>query len=609
MGNIINDVYLNLDSRTEKFEIDKNGVKWLDLKFDAEGHHFFSRTSSLGGSAISFAVLNRMGLLATISGSNLKMSEDGLISDTPAESFRYILLSDGQVSYFVPSEPKVSTFVSPTEPVDYIYIDRSARLDLKTIKELNVYLDLSKDTKLILYVYDAKKQNLNELIPRANLIFYENNENNPNFKKIPELENPESKNIIFISENRLTYKDVVEPLSPKRIDVLTHLSFYSIVSSTTLGCFILGYSVEDSLKMARLNAENSRLDSTLSLETLKSLFENPNPEENIEFIAANLVLRPKGILAADESGGSIKKKFEQLNIEDTYNNRRDYRNIFFTTPDLEKYVNGVILFDETARQFADNGQTFVNFLISRRVIPGIKVDQGLEPFENSPETYTKGLDGLNERLKEYHNLGLRFAKWRSAFEIKLNASGETLTPSAKAIEKNCHDLAEYAFECQSAGLVPIVEPEVVYDGYYPIEKNAEITGKILDQLFKSLAEKKVNLKACVLKVNMVLAGKNYETQSTPEEVGRETAKVLKEHIPEELAGVVFLSGGQTPEQATENLAEVLKNGPFPYPVTFSFARALQDPALYAWVGNNENAEKARQAFLDRLIANSKAIQP
>ncbi|MBO7132097.1 fructose-bisphosphate aldolase class I [Candidatus Saccharibacteria bacterium] len=359
--------------------------------------------------------------------------------------------------------------------------------------------------------------------------------------------------------------------------------------------------------MARANVENSKLDSVLSLSNLKEIATNLKPDNNLELIAANLLLSKKGILAADESGGSIKKKFAKLDIPDTYENRRDYRNIFFTTEDLEKHVNGVILFDETARQFADNGQNFVEYLTSKRIIPGIKVDQGLEPFPDSVETYTKGLDGLPERLQEYFDMGLRFAKWRAAFEIRLSESGEILTPTDHAIDKNCRILAEYAKDCQTAGIVPIVEPEVVYDGYYRIEQSAEVTGKILDRLFEALKDHNVNFKACILKVNMVLAGKQYETQSTPEEVGRETAKTLKEHVPDTLAGVVFLSGGQTVEQATDNLAEVEKNGPFPWPVTFSFARALQDPALYAWAGDNNNADAARAAFKARLEANTNVL--
>ncbi|MBQ3436542.1 fructose-bisphosphate aldolase class I, partial [Candidatus Saccharibacteria bacterium] len=301
-------------------------------------------------------------------------------------------------------------------------------------------------------------------------------------------------------------------------------------------------------------------------------------------------------------------KFEQLDIPDTYENRRDYRNIFFTTPDLEKYVNGVILFDETARQFADNGQNFVDFLIGRRIIPGIKVDQGLEKFPNSLETWTKGLDGLDSRLQEYYQMGLRFAKWRSAFEIRLDENGQLITPSDEAITKNCQDLAEYAKKCQFAGIVPIVEPEVVYDGNYSIDDCASTTAKILDTLFESLSDSEVNLRACLLKCNMVLAGKKFSTPSTPAEVGAKTTEILKAHVPESLAGVVFLSGGQTVEQATNNLAEIIKSGPFPWPVTFSFARALQDPALFTWRGDKANQKVAQDAFLDRLIANTDALK-
>ena len=204
-------------------------------------------------------------------------------------------------------------------------------------------------------------------------------------------------------------------------------------------------------------------------------------------------------------------------------------------------------------------------------------------------------------------MGLRFAKWRSAFEIRLDEQGDIITPTTTAIETNCQILADYAHACQKAGIVPIVEPEVVYDGYYTIEQNAETTAKILDCLFDKLVKANVNLRACILKVNMVLAGKQMETQSTPSEIGKMTAETLKNHVPADLAGVVFLSGGQTPEQATDNLAEIIKNGPYEWPVTFSFARALQDPALFAWAGDNKNTEKARQAFLDRLIANASAL--
>ncbi len=606
VGNVIKDVYLNLDSRTENFETDKNNTKWLNLSFNAENHHFFSRISNLSGAAISLETLQKMGLSTSILNYNLQMEDNDLTSHSTVETYRYILLTDGRPCYFTPTNFKITPFNPPAEPVDYIYVDPSANLDFKATKRINAYLDISQNTKLILYLRDFSNQDMSSLISRASLIFYEKNHTN-NF--VPtQLENIDKNKLIIISKNSITYQNVSEKITSDRIDTLTPLSSYSIGAATILGAFILGRSVEDSLKMAITNIENSKLNSVLSLPKLMEISEDKNQTDNLELIAKTLVLNPKGILAADESGGSIHKKFEQLNIDDTYDNRRDYRNIFFTTPDLEKYINGVILFDETARQISDDGRDFVQYLTSKYIIPGIKVDQGLEKFNDSLETYTKGLDNLSERLKEYYLMGLRFAKWRAAFEIRLNNHGRILFPTTKAIEKNCEILAEYAKKCQSAGLVPIVEPEVIYDGYYDIKKSAEITSKVLDTLFKKLSELNVNLRACILKVNMVIASKNYEHQSTPEEVGRETAKVLKEHVSEELAGVVFLSGGQTPEQATENLREIVKNGPFPWPVTFSFARALQDPALYAWAGDNNNVEKARQAFLDRLIANSEALK-
>ena len=606
VGNILKDVYLNLDSRTEEFEVDQNDVKWLNIGFNASEHHFFSRNCSLGGAAVSLEVLQKLGIKSSISNSKLDFSkETNNIDDS--STHRYILISDGQVSYLSPSKFKNTTFSAPSETIDYLFIDRSAELDTKTTNEIIAYLELSKNTKLVLYIKDFKNGNLNKLLTRANLIFYENNGNLSEESYAPEFAEIKPEKIVKISETKLSYLDINENISIERVDMLTHLSAYSIAAATILGNFILGASVEESLKLAKLNIENSRLDTVLSLDKLKSLSENSDQNSDLKLIAANLLLKPKGILAADESGGSIKKKFEQLDIEDTPENRRDYRNILLSVPDLGKYVNGVILFDETTHQTADNGQNFVDFLTSQRIIPGIKVDQGLEKFPNSIETYTKGLDGLAKRLEEYYNLGLRFAKWRATFELIINKSGQIITPTDKAINENCKILAEYAKTCQSAGLVPIVEPEIVYDGYYPIEKNAEATAKVLDTLFKNLKEFKVDLSSCILKVNMILAGKNYETTSTPEEVGKNTAILLKEHVPETLAGVVFLSGGQTPKQATNNLAEIIKNGPFPWPITFSFARALQDPALYAWAGNNNNAEKAKSAFLERLIENQMAL--
>ena len=608
VGNILKDVYLNIDSRTERLETDRHNIKWLDLSFNASQHHFYNRNSSLGGATVSLEVLHNLGLEATVSGSNIHFTEDGPSSNEPIEIHRYILLTEDKPCYFVPTSYRITHFTPPAEAYDYLYIDRSAELNQTAVNRINAYLDISTKTKLILYLRTLTNPHLNRLIPRASLLFLEDT-NQPSLESIIPTNIAESNKLIRISDHHLSCLNIAEPISVERIDMLTHLSTYSIASATILGSFILGNSIEDSLRFARANVEHAKLNSSLNLDQLQSLAAASPTPNNLELIADTLVLYPKGILAADESGGSIHKKFAQLNIPDTYDNRRDYRNIFFTTNGLANYVNGVILFDETARQLADNGQNFVEYLISKRIIPGIKVDQGLAPLHpDSPETITKGLDNLDSRLAEYYQMGLRFAKWRAAFELRINQNNDILTPTDDAINQNCQALAEYAKACQQAGLVPIVEPEVVYDGYYNIRQSAEVTGKILRALFSALNEQNVNLKACILKVNMILAGKQYDIQSTPSEVGEATAEILKANVPSELAGIVFLSGGQIVEQATDNLAAIIQHGPFPWPITFSFARALQDPALYAWRGDNTNADSAREAFLARLIANTEALK-
>lgn len=606
VGSVLKDVYLNIDPNAEHMETDKNGTPWLDVGFDASEHHFFSRNSSLGGAAVSLEVLAKMGPECSIAGSDVRLGDDGIESSLLPEIYRYILVAGEKISYLTPVRHKVSEFEAPAGLVDFVYVDRSANLDGKVAAKISEYLDASK-AGLILYMQNLDNVHLNKLLPRANLVFLEKNRGESELTQALASAGIPETNVVWLSETEICCQGAVEKIALRRVDMATHLSTYSVAAATIIGGFALGHTVTETLALARANVEHARLDSSLDLASMQELALERSAGSNLELIAASLVLPGKGILAADESGGSIKKKFAQLDIPDTYDNRRDYRNLFFTTPDIEKYLTGVILFDETAHQRADNGQTYVDYLTARQIIPGIKVDQGLGELDETEETYTKGLTGLADRLKVYYNEGLRFTKWRSAFEIRLSDNGEVITPTAGAIERNCADLAEYARICQEAGLVPIVEPEVVYDGYYPLAASAAITGQVLDVLFARLRDAGVNLRACLLKVNMILAGKKYSQPSTPTEVGRVTAEVLKAHVPAELAGVVFLSGGQTPEQATDNLAAIMHEGPFPWPVTFSFARALQGPALYAWAGDNKKTSQAQDAFMARLVANAKAI--
>ncbi len=319
-------------------------------------------------------------------------------------------------------------------------------------------------------------------------------------------------------------------------------------------------------------------------------------------IARVLMTPAKGILAADGANG-LRKNFEAIKIADSAENRRNYRSIFITTDDLEAYTSGIILHDETAHQATDDGQSFVDYLLQRGVMPGVKVDQGLEDLPNFPgEKVTLGLDTLKTRFAEYAGMGLTFAKWRAAFEI----TGAGM-PSDAAIAANVQALTRYALDAQEAGLVPIVEPELVYDGKYPLEVAQTATSRILYALFSELNLFKIDLAGTILKVNMVMAGKQHQVQSTPEEVAKATSVVLREHVPEALAGVVFLSGGQTPEQATANLQAITNLGPYPWPVTFSFERALQGPAFDVWQGKRANFAAAQQAFMERLEANALAL--
>ena len=614
VGNVLKDVYLNLDSRTEDFEQDKTGKAWLDFSFDASEHHYFSRTSSFGGAAISLEVLQKMGLNASIADTSFHFDESGPVIGGPTGTYRYILTSDNGVSYMVPSVEEKTAFTTPTEEVDYLYIDRSACLTPAVIDKITAYLDYYKKTKLVLYLKDFTVKNLSGLIRYAGLIFLEENSdtawNNEYRAKV--LGDFPKEKIIRVSEKRLGYMDFNENIAVSRIDRLTHLSAYSIISATVLGGFILGKTVEYALKMARINVENATLDSTLSLEELENIATSTS-ENNLELIAATLMTPGKGILAADESADSIHKRFEAFSIADTAESRHDYRTILLSTPGIERFLSGVILFDETARDTIDGTQTVPEYLISRGIVPGIKVDKGLVSITDIPEaspdeTLTSGLDDLPERLREYYQMGLRFSKWRAAFEIRLDRNGAIVTPTMAAIRENCRILAEYAILSQSAGLVPVVEPEVVYDGDYPIEQCAKVTSRVLDELFKALNRHGVNLKACILKCNMVIAGKKAEFGSTPDDVARATIRILRSYVPLDLAGIVFLSGGQTPGQATENLAAIMARQPFAWDVTFSFARALQEPVLEAWRGNNENIREAQGAFLERLTENCRALE-
>jgi fructose-bisphosphate aldolase class I len=324
--------------------------------------------------------------------------------------------------------------------------------------------------------------------------------------------------------------------------------------------------------------------------------------EALKATAQAMVAPGKGILAADESGGTIKKRFDTIDVESTEENRRAYRDLLFTTGGIDQYISGVILFDETIRQSSADGTPFPKLLQQRGIIPGIKVDTGAKQLAlaEKGETVTEGLDGLRERLAEYHGLGARFAKWRATYTIS-----DTL-PSQLAYDVNAHALARYAALCQEAGIVPIVEPEVLMEGDHSIERSFVVTSAALEALYAQLFEQRVHLEGTVLKPNMVLSGYDSKQQADDAAIAHFTLACFRRCVPAAVPGIVFLSGGQSDEQATARLNEMNKLGQHPWELSFSYGRALQAPTLKEWKGKASNVGAAQAALAHRAKMNSAA---
>jgi len=323
--------------------------------------------------------------------------------------------------------------------------------------------------------------------------------------------------------------------------------------------------------------------------------------QSLSDTANALVVDGKGILAADESSPTIKKRFDSIGVESTEENRRDYRSMLFTTPEAGRYISGVILFDETIRQSAADGTPLVEILESAGIIPGIKVDAGAKPLAGFPgEKVTEGLDGLRDRCAEYVDLGARFTKWRAVYSI-----GED-GPSAACLTANAHALARYAAIAQEAGLVPIVEPEVLMDGDHDIDDCELVTEEVLRSVFAELAGQEVELEGMLLKPNMVLSGADCPEQAGVDEVAQRTVQTLKRTVPAAVPGIVFLSGGQSDEVATQHLNAMNKLGEAPWKLSFSYGRALQAAPLKAWGGSAANLAAGQNAFLERAKANGAA---
>jgi fructose-bisphosphate aldolase, class I len=325
---------------------------------------------------------------------------------------------------------------------------------------------------------------------------------------------------------------------------------------------------------------------------------------DLESIAATLVANGKGILAADESVATLTRRFDPLGIPSTEQSRRAYREMLFTTSGAAEFISGAILYDETIRQKSSGGTPLAEVLMSNGIVPGIKVDTGAEPLAGSPEeTVTEGLDGLRDRLLEYHGMGARFAKWRAVIRIT-----PTL-PSPACVSANAHALARYAALCQEQRLVPIVEPEVLMNGAHTIERCEEVTGMVLHAVFHALFEQGVSLGSMLLKPSMVIAGQDCSRQAAVQEVATATLRCLRRHVPAAVPGTVFLSGGQKDRLATAHLNAINRlPGAKPWKLSFSYGRALQDAAMEAWHGRDENLKAGQQAFSHRARCNGAATR-
>ena len=325
-------------------------------------------------------------------------------------------------------------------------------------------------------------------------------------------------------------------------------------------------------------------------------------------VAEAMVAPGRGILAADESTGTIKKRFDALGVESTADSRRDYREMLFRTKEaMSKYISGVILYDETIRQNAKDGTPLLKLIEKAGSLPGIKVDKGTKPLPNCPgEVVTEGLDGLRERLAEYRTLGAKFAKWRAVIDIGQGNGQLHEMPSYTAVAANTHALARYAALCQDEGIVPIVEPEVLMDGDHDIDRCVEVTTWVLKETFQQLFYNRVALEGMVLKPNMAVPGKKSGKQASVAEVADKTLRVLKECVPAAVPGIAFLSGGQSDEDATAHLDAMNKMGPLPWHVSFSYGRALQAAPQKTWSGKSENTAAAQRAFTHRAMMNGLA---
>lgn len=605
IGNVLKDVYIKLDDRSNDFETDEHDIDWLNLGFNGEAHKFYHRTSVYGGAAVSLAVLQRLGLQTDILGSRTEI-QDGEISwlDQP-DDYRYIFCHKDKIAYFVPSSRKITSWTTPSSNPDWILIDRSTTASTQLVDELKNFLKFSPTTKLAVHAEKHTTPAGQRLQEMADVLFLEDEP--PIHPEIPivdkvEPTQPNKQLVCHISPHKIVFSNAEESWSLDKTDMMTHLTVYSTIVATILGVISVGGSPEDAVLWARINAEQATIAGSLSTKKLREYAEKEKTKrQNIYYTAQLLMGQKKGLLAMDESDRKLTERLVRNGIKGTTSSRQAYRELILTTPDIEKYLNAIILSYTSAKQKIHR-QSVTDYITARGIIPGLKVDCGLAELPETGEPYTIGAENLFERLRTAYTEGFRFAKWRAEFRI---AKDE---PSFISVEKNTDLLAGFAKECQLVGILPIIETDIISDGSYTIETCAATTDRILTSLFEKLEQRHVDLAGCILKTNMVTSGKDSEHPAQPEAIGMATAAIFRHAIPRYLAGVLLLSGGQEAKVATQNFTAICQNAPFPWPVSFAFGRALQDPAMKIWKGDKNNIRAAQAALKRHLEANTDALR-
>lgn len=598
IGNVLKDVYLKLDERQNNFEQDERGIDWLDLSFNGAEHRFFRRTSVYGGAAVTLSVLGRLGINSQIMGSNAEYKNGEIIWQGDPAGYRYIFCHHGEITYFVPSERKATDWQMPKDIPEWILVDRSTFISERLVDEIKNFRKFSPTTKLAVHAERDKSPLGQRLAEMADLLFIEEEPPVHSEEKIVDkidLGQPEKRLVCHITPQKIIFGEAEESWQLSRTDMMTHLTVYNTIVATILGVISSGGSLTDAVLWARINAEQATLDGSLSGRRLKELVaEERQKRANVTLVAKSLMASHRGILAADEDDQTLTKRLVSFGIGVNAKTRADYRKLLLTTPELSEYTSGVILTAETARSKVQHAQTYLKYLTSRGIITGVKADRGQAHLRGTHETYTLGLDDLASRLREYYDEGFRFAKWHAKFIIKKDQ------PSYIAVEKNAKLLADFARECQLAGLVPMIESDISWSGDYSIEKSIEVTDRVLLTIFRKLERRGVDLSSVILKTSVVAAGDNAVSPSTPREVGIATGAVLKHAVPKYIAGIEILSGGQESKAMAQNLSAIIEAGPYDWPVSFAFSRALQDPVMRTWKGKEANTKVAQATLRNKL---------